>query len=58
MIEIECLCLATWKTFIKEFDDFQRAKRFCLKCKYSKKIKVVGIYNVSSYEELQALEIM
>lgn len=43
MNEVTCLNLTTNQTFTKYFDSIVEQRKFVIKCKYSKKIRVIGI---------------
>jgi hypothetical protein len=45
MWELICLNLTNNKRFTKVMDNYIQKEKFVRKCKYSKKIKIVAIYN-------------
>lgn len=47
MFEIDCLNLINNKVFKKVFYSIKKKNDFIRKCKYSKKIKVIGISDYS-----------
>lgn len=49
MFEIECLDLINNKVFTKVFYSIKKKNDFIRKCKYSKKIKVIGINDWSVF---------
>lgn len=55
MMTVTLLNLATNKTFEKEFDIFEDLRKFLIKCKYSKKVKVISYTGVcrEGMEELR-----
>ncbi len=55
MYTITCLTLDRHTTFDKEFNDIKLAHNFVNKCKYSKKIKVIGVM-CQTNEELEYIE--
>ena len=52
MNEVECLDLRTMKTFTKVFDSPYKARVFVLRCKHSKKLRVIG-FTYHSQEEYE-----
>ena len=42
MNEVECLDVINNKVFIKRFYDVREQRKFILRCKYSKRIKVLS----------------
>lgn len=44
MYVVNCYAVEDKRYFDKEFDSYYKATRFIYKCKYSKRVKVVG-YN-------------
>lgn len=49
MFEVECLDLVNNKVFTKVFYSIKKKNDFIRKCKYSKKIKVIGILDWSVF---------
>lgn len=43
MIKIDYMILKTGQILTHEFDDVYEAKKFLLRCRYSKKVRVVGV---------------
>lgn len=54
MNEVYCVDLVTKKKFTLKFNDLTKQRNFINKCKYSKKIKVVG-YTFQSRAEYEYL---
>ena len=45
MYEVNCINLVNNQRFTKYFYDYLAMQKFIRKCKYSKKIKITGVFN-------------
>lgn len=43
MVKVECFDLIKAQTFVREYDNYLDARKFIIKCKYSKKVAVTSI---------------
>ena len=55
MNEVYCLDLTTGREFTKAFDDLRKQRAFLLRCKHSRKIRVIG-YTYQSQSQYEYLE--
>lgn len=52
-IELTILNLKTNKVFTLSYNDIHKVKAFINKCKYSKKIKIIGQYGYETESQLR-----
>lgn len=54
MNSVICLNMETNEQFVRYFDDVEKQRKFMIKCRFSKKIKVIG-WDCQDYDEYRYL---